>query len=114
MKVEAVKADVDSDSVGHSNLEKRLVGTWVGHADRFAEVYQFPADKTFQQDGILSFPGREEGTWEIEFKTIPATRLHTLTKSENKDFPVGSVLTDKLAGLDDKHLRFERPEGSRP
>ncbi len=57
----------------------------------------------------MSYPGHEEGTWEIDFKTIPATLQLKLTKSQNKDYPVGSILTHKLAGLDAKHLRFERP-----
>ncbi len=105
-KVEAV-ADADG---AWSDIARRLVGTWAGHSDRFAEVYEFRADRTFQQDGVLSYPGHEEGTWEIDFKTIPATLQLKLTKSENKDYPVGSILTHKLAGLDAKHLRFERPD----
>lgn len=67
-----------------SVLEKKLVGTWLGHGACVGDAI-FQADGTYHLYGYGPVPSREIGSWKVEWNELPPTLVLEPWPTEGND-----------------------------
>jgi RNA polymerase sigma factor (sigma-70 family) len=83
-------------------IEKKLVGRWVGTRGFVVPTLTISADGTFRET-ILN--ETSEGTWALEWETLPPTLVRRYAKSDDKRL-AGTTTKVKVVGLDESSLSF--------